>query len=309
MSKVSRIHLHIGLEKTGTTYIQNTLGENANKLLKVGWFYPKMLNFWNHHALPALILGAENIQEIHHAYGGENIDFEYLRRQIKNCLEERPRNNHQILICSEHLSSRLRDESHLQKLRDFLAEISEDITVSLFIRRQDKMMEATYSTAIKNSATNTFQLEKHLRMVRRYNFYHLVQLWEKFFPGKVSVGLFNEKWKDNPEKLFPAFLDLAKIPKFDVNLSAELANKKLGVEQILQLIEINTLAKNENSFSVIRAKKILINYFERYPVDSGDFMSNSDRFEVWLNFLHSNLLIADYLKDDEVVEFLADWKQ
>ena len=152
MSKVARIHVHIGLEKTGTTYLQNALGENSMKLSKAGWYYPKMLGSWNHHALPVLVLGSENLQDIHHIYGGENIDFEQLKQQIRYCLEERPRNNQQIILCSEHLSSRLRDESQLQELRDFLNEIGEDVTISLFIRRQDKMMEATYSTAIKTGA-------------------------------------------------------------------------------------------------------------------------------------------------------------
>ena len=307
MSKVERIHVHIGLEKTGTTYLQNALGENSMKLSKAGWYYPKMLGSWNHHALPVLVLGSENLQDIHHIYGGENIDFEQLKQQIRYCLEERPRNNQQIILCSEHLSSRLRDESQLQELRDFLNEIGEDVTISLFIRRQDKMMEATYSTAIKTGATNTFQIEKHLLLAKRYNYYNLVQLWEGVFPGKVSVGLFSEKWKDDPAKLFPAFIELVGIPKFKAQLSNELVNKKLSEDQIAQLLEINILAKNENSFPVTRTRDILINYFEKHAEYSGDLISKSDRFRVWQHFLHSNLQIADYLKEDEIVEFLADW--
>lgn len=309
MSRVARIHVHIGLEKTGTTYIQNALGENSNRLSQVGWHYPKMLDSWNHHALPVLILGSENLQDIHHIYGGENIDFEKLKRQVLNSLEDRPRNNQQIILCSEHLSSRLREQSQLEKLRDFLGEIAEDVTISLFIRRQDKMMEATYSTAVKTGATNPFQLEKHLLLAKRYNYYNLVQLWESVFPGKVAVGLFSEKWKDDPAKLFPAFLELVKIPKLKVQLSAELANKKLSIGQISQLIEINSLEKNESTFAIARAKEILINYFESHPGDYEDLMPKSDRFRVWLHFLHSNLQVATYLKDDEVVEFLADWDQ
>jgi hypothetical protein len=213
------------------------------------------------------------------------------------------------MLCSEHLSSRLREQSQLEKLRDFLGEIAEDVTISLFIRRQDKMMEATYSTAVKAGATNPFQLEKHLLLSKRYNFHNLVQLWESVFPGKVSVGLFSEKWKDDPAKLFPAFLELVKITNLKVQLSTELANKKLSIGQISQLIEINSLEKNESTFAIARAKEILINYFERHPGDSEDLMPKSDRFRVWLHFLHSNLQVATYLKDDEVVEFLADWDQ
>ena len=80
------------------------------------------------------------------------------------------------MLRSEHLSSRLRDVSQLQELRDFLKDLGEDVTISLFIRRQDKMMEAAYWTAIKTGATNPFHLEKLLVLSRRYDFPTLVQL-------------------------------------------------------------------------------------------------------------------------------------
>ncbi len=50
---VSRLLIHIGTHKTGTTYLQNALASNRDKLQHVGVIYPEVTPHPNHHGLIA----------------------------------------------------------------------------------------------------------------------------------------------------------------------------------------------------------------------------------------------------------------
>jgi hypothetical protein len=142
--------LHIGLEKTGTTSIQTWLYNNESALLAQGlgltrsfsrpnnWdfvnFFQVRLDDW---ATLKAILNEEHKQR-YFADFDKRFDEEIGNLGSTN-----------ILLTSEHFSSRLRTSKELVKLRDFLALRFDQIRILAWFRPQWDVAVSSWSTSIK----------------------------------------------------------------------------------------------------------------------------------------------------------------
>lgn len=179
-----RIVLHIGAEKTGTTVIQAFCADNADALADRGVLYPEGYGYRKHTALTAAVSGADDL--LLRAGADPGADPDRLAEDVSARLKEavaRGRPEH-LLLSSEHLSSRLADAKPISRLHAMLAEISEEVRVVLYLRRQDQLLLSLYSTSVKAGGTKS--LGEFARGAWWFDFDRLLGLWEAEF-GRDSV--------------------------------------------------------------------------------------------------------------------------
>lgn len=150
---MTKTFIHIGTEKTGTTSVQTGLSKARDRLQKQGVLYPKCLGLPNHLYLPAACLEAEKGREILtftlFQTGLTHAELApALRQRFKAELEESGADK--IIISNEHLHSRLRDRPSKERLRAFFSDVSDDIKIIAYLRRQDKVAVSMKSTLLKH---------------------------------------------------------------------------------------------------------------------------------------------------------------
>lgn len=181
-----RCVLHIGLEKTGTTYIQNSLYENASELYADGVYLPERLGISNNWKVPSYFksgyegynlkkIGVESNEEKKEYFKDFFDDFMYEVKNARNC--------DNFLITSEHFHSSLRTQIEIDALKSFLDQFFSDYLVICYFREQSALAKSLYSTHLKSGATNTFDsfLETVVPENYYYNFLQIAKQWAQAF--------------------------------------------------------------------------------------------------------------------------------
>ena len=132
---MTKIILHVGAHKTGTTYIQKVLYNNHKKLLDKGVLYPKrwLANLWGHHELIFKIRKKEidNLAKV----------FKEFKQQYKT-----------IIISSENFEDF--DKSQFLALKEILGEDIK-LEVVFFIRRLPKILPSQWQENVKHGSFQT----------------------------------------------------------------------------------------------------------------------------------------------------------
>ena len=137
------ILLHIGMPKTGSTTIQRTLLTNKSRLSHAGIYYPYRSQF-----LYGLVTGTETGPAL---------------RIPKRC--------QRMIISDERLFNRVRSAEDAQKIVDTLREITTNIKLFSYVRREDEVFVSAYFTRLlmghsdklTDLPLNPVQIHKRLR--------------------------------------------------------------------------------------------------------------------------------------------------
>jgi len=193
---MKKIILHIGCEKTGTTSIQNTLFLNKELLEKeANILYPSSLGGKNHWKL-AVYSCDEDKKLTRFLPKGVSIS-EFRQGLREEFLQEVKGSNAEVIIISnEWLHPRIKSEAEFQRLKKLLFLVSEDISVLLYIRRQDKMAKSLYSTALRAGNFNMFTFPKIIKsgaLPYYYDFLSIYRNWKSIFGrGKIKLRVFEK---------------------------------------------------------------------------------------------------------------------
>jgi len=142
-----RIFLHIGQPKTATTTIQKFLAINRHELIKNGWLYPDAGRQYDAHHLLGNFFRARPLHWIGPA------DPQAVKVALLQEIDETGCDN--IILSTESLYFTERPDLFAEYLRDF------DVTVVMFLRRQDEWIESAYQENLKNGK-NWLDPEKFL---------------------------------------------------------------------------------------------------------------------------------------------------
>jgi hypothetical protein len=191
------IYLHIGTEKTGTTYIQNFLRQNHDKLLEQGYFFPASPGMENHIRLTAYAQDDNTIDDLRFSLNVTRPDeVAAFRNKFKEQLLAETDQNRasNIIFSNEHCSSRLLTIEEISRLKDLLDLIDENIKIVVYLRRQDQFLLSTYSTLIKSGATSELSTPSPRFVQNRYDFAVLLGRWSEVFgASNLLVRAYDKK--------------------------------------------------------------------------------------------------------------------
>ena len=184
--------LQIGTEKTGTTSLQTFLAANRDRLAERGYLYPRFCGALNHTGLAAYAMDADRPDELKAAFGGETREaVPQMRARLRRMAEAELTGGRTAIFCSEHCHSRLVSPNEVARLRNFLSEFFDEIEISVYLRRQDRVALSLYSTRLKSGLAPDRVLEKAPADRLYYNYDRFLALWEDAFGAEaISVRLF-----------------------------------------------------------------------------------------------------------------------
>jgi hypothetical protein len=151
-----RAIIHIGGEKTGTSTIQTFCAKNRLALAAQGILYPTSPGASNHLKLTAYALEDDAVDDTRQSLAlstREQIDE--FRKQLRADLSReiaKADDASTLILSNEHLQSRLLKGSEVRRLANLVRNYTDDITILLYIRRQDRVAVSHYSTRLKSDS-------------------------------------------------------------------------------------------------------------------------------------------------------------
>ena len=192
---MTRLLLHVGMSKTGSTAVQELLAANRAQLRRCGVTYADVLRGPNHWQLAVAF--ADRITGLSRAVGVESeADRERLRRRMARRLGRAVRPGSTWVASSEHLSSLLSSRRELEAIAAFLARFFDQVTVLAVLRRADYWLPSSYVEAVKGGSTRPLNVAFVRSRTRFLDHAGFVERWEAAFgTGSVQVLPFLESDK------------------------------------------------------------------------------------------------------------------
>lgn len=150
------VFLHIGSEKTGSTALQNFLGQHRMALREQSTLFPKTMGDPNNFALALLMKASLEDRRVLNKWfrydGIEDPSFEDLCLDRLNRMD-RIQDYENIVFSSEHVFSQSTDMESVARLVTFLSKISPDIKVIVYLRPLHKLVVSLLSSRIRSGGT------------------------------------------------------------------------------------------------------------------------------------------------------------
>lgn len=242
-----KLILHIGIEKTATTTIQNYLYDNRNNFVENGTYIIRSLGQGNNRDLVSCAMNNEHFDDYHLnkdiASSEDKIahDISTLKR-LEYELDKMPSNINKVVISSEQFHSRLTNDEEVFKLKSILNSYFSDIKVIVYLRPQVEVLVSLYSTIIKSGGKinfNDFIEENPKNLVEYYDYKGLLEKWGKVFgDSNLIPKIFNKKnLKDN--NIVNDFCATSGISLFEYN--SNYLNESLTPisQEIIRLCNLN----------------------------------------------------------------------
>ena len=237
------IYLHIGTEKTGTTTLQAMFSTNRRVLAQSGILYPTTPGKANLAGLAIYALPQANRADLYSildlstpAEAGA-----YRERFVGDFSAEIERSEcRDIVMSSEHLSSRVRQPGALQRLFDMLGQFADTIKVIVYLRPQHELAPSSYSTSVKSGNAKPFRAPQSDDDYF-YNYDLLTRNWETYAGRENTiVRVFSRSvFKNN--SLIADIFDAMSLPQPSELVVPADRNKALGMHSLEFMRIANTM--------------------------------------------------------------------
>lgn len=187
---MSRLILHIGMPKAGSSAIQDFCDRNADQLAEAGLRWSAGRRGSNQAELAVAFSDRRNA--ISASFGVSGPHDEHHRRRLRDQIGRRLRSelndDRPVLVSSEHLSSMLRSEEEIAELARFLSGFTDHITVVGVIRRADHWLPSAYTEAVRSGRDVALDGGFVRRRAHLLDHHHLLDRWVSTF-GADAVRL------------------------------------------------------------------------------------------------------------------------
>lgn len=228
------IYLHIGTHKTATTYIQNCLSANRQRLAELDFCYPVSHLRWNGHHEFAWSFGIDHPER--KIFLGSNEMWEDLLHEwkVSGCRK--------MLLSSE-------DFEFIQKkkmIRDLFDGFN--VKIIVYLRRQDLYFDSEFSQHLKmyssrfHHSISDFYFQHNF--IPRFGYYQFLNQWAGFF-GKENLIVRAFEPKLFSGGMFHEFIS------------------SLGVQSFGEVIEPDAC---DNNFSLSPLKREVLRRFNRFDM-------------------------------------------
>ena len=238
---IEQVYLHIGLHKTGSTTIQEFLGNNVDRLLELGYLYPTH-NLPRHHQLVTSITSGKPTK------GRMTWDWVW---KVANKSEARN------LILSSEAFEKFNSDDQFQVLKRKLNGIPTKVII--YVREQTARIESIYTQLLKSGKEHR-QLADVLadekdraRILENNNLLRRFQIWNQHFD--VSDIAIRPVEKSQIADLTHDILYQCNINDFSKFSTVQAMNTKPSLNQLKILYRLNNFL-NKNQGSQSRQEKL-----------------------------------------------------
>ena len=284
---MKRVVLHVGAHRTGSTLLQSLLAELNPQLMEVGVHFD-----------------VESSREL--AVLSHQADPDISR--LRGTLEERclGLEASTILLSNESLIGDSKNSysdapSIARNLREIFT--SSEVSVVLYIRRQDLFLESLYHQNIQNGSSEDFETFCDGRDIHGLFWDEIVESYAEIFgPSSITIGVF-ESLLDNPQQYvsrlfracgFESEISIGELPLFNPSLSSK------GLELARRCNALLTKEEQE------KMSAFLVKEFPKDPNDVFDLFSTGERRALLEHYEPSNRRVfEEYLPDHHVERYLA----
>ncbi len=181
-----KLLLHIGTEKTGSTLLQDWLFANRAALSAQGVYFTDRRERRNNTRLVAYFRSSLDDYTRRHGIldqAAKQQFFTGFEDQMRDEIAAAAASHECMVISSEHFQSRLRQDSEVLRLRDFLAPLFSEVRILCYFREQSSLRLSLYSTALRAGETGpleTFHMDRQA-VHPYYDFLGLARRWAGAF--------------------------------------------------------------------------------------------------------------------------------
>ena len=259
--KLKTLYLHIGLEKTGTTSIQDSLHTNQVKLAENGVFVPRSLGYKNHKEIAAygFDTGSQDIAVRSLGVGHTQEAVDKYRANLESRLaDDIFASKAEIGIISSEDLSRLFTPSEVNRVIGMLRNFCDDLKVVVFIRRQDLLAASRYFTlVVEGSRQNWILPEAGSPQIDFYDFSRHLEHWIDAVGVKnLEIVRFPERPKMEKFDSVQAFLNITGVKASGLRA---VSHQHISLDAVNQIITqtYNTLRNDYVAKDVSDLIKIL----------------------------------------------------
>jgi hypothetical protein len=296
--------IHIGLEKAGSTYIQDFIFLNRNRLAEMGLYVNPKLGLRNHSRL--VLLGnskQDPFTKIHKWYKVTLEALDDSNKSLLNDLKSSLSSPHSLLASSEFLSSILTQEIQVRRLEDRLQRIFQNLSIYVYVRKQEDLLVSRYSTAVLDGYKKSFpHASQNLKVPAAIDVLSIIERWRKVFGKRLEVMPFIEK--SRPSDLVVSFLERMKVGCFS---TSDFVWPQSKSNQRLSINALETVRRLNIEFgSVPRdTRPELLAFLSERTQHDPKFTSDIKTYrDMQFRFLKSNESVASYLEENERSQFL-----
>jgi hypothetical protein len=175
--------LHIGTMKTGSTTIQHLLSHNRDELAAQGVHYPQ--GPANHLLLAFMFTSNPGIYSNFGAAIWKGMEpAQRLARyntQFQTEMSALPPSINRVIVSSEQFSQSVLKQEDMTRLRDYLRTLFDDITVVVYLRRQDAHFASLYAQRLRTGMGRKPSFDVLRRQVENYDYAEMLDNWAEVF--------------------------------------------------------------------------------------------------------------------------------
>ena len=305
-----KIFVHIGYPKTGSSSLQDFFYRNRQKLSKVGILYPETgLQWHGHHALAGLF------QHEHDQlyWLMTNRKFDYQAELRKEIFEKKPKT---VVFSSEAFAF----TQKIAGLKKFFSEISSELKLLFFFRRQDYWIESAY-TQLYKAGLLSFSFNKFLNnsdgngyndILKLADYNDFLKLWLNFFDiSNFNICIIDPLfgYKNVLQFIFETF----NLEEYGFKFEDNFKNRKLAFDalQLCNLIHKKTerklhgkMIEDFEEYSKLNPERCNYTFFTEYDRERYITKFNASNQEIAEKYFLRNLLFSPYEVTD--LEFIDD---
>ena len=270
------LHLHIGVEKTGTTSIQDYLRLNEELVGSRGFLPLRSFGYPNAIKLARIAAEPNRVASLSQAGWSEELRKELrddVERDLATELDAHPATGH-FIVSNEHCSSRLVQPSDVRSLQTFLDGFFDAVRIIVFLRRQDRLAVSGYSTQLRAGATRAAVITAGDHRRPYFDYQRLLTNYsDAFGEDAIRVEVYNESWMDGPSSLD---IIRAVVGTSGHGIEPERRNPSLSLATQTLLRRLNEIWRDQGHTPERRARRRLIQVFDEVGTGPGDLPT---RFE------------------------------
>jgi len=280
--------LHIGQQKTGSTYLQHYLSIKRDFLKKSGYLYPKSLGDLKQRSLCSepenLILNNSNL--------------------YRNFINEINLSKPKVIILSEENIIHLKPEI-IELIEKRLKPLSNDIKIIVYLRRQEDHLLSLYQQNVRGKRRKTIrELIDTDRLFKKHNYYDIVNRWKKAIPNAdLILRPYGNLINNNIIEDFCQFTSCPFDSEYK-NFDFAVANKSFDAASIELIRQLNILEEDEK-IQLPHNLKRQIRVFLKFKERGNKFqLSHKDKMLIWNRNIKNNTLLCQEYNNVELSNYL-----